>query len=123
MEASTRVIPLLHHYPVSTEPEEIWEKGKVERVMALLDDVVNGGNLVTGVAVGAGALVAWPLIRLVARPVAKSLIKGGLIAYRGAEQLYAGAVEGVDDLVSEAQQEIGAKTPAESHADGSTPRA
>ena len=44
--------------------------------MALLDDVVNGGNLVTGVAVGAGGLVAWPLIRLVARPVAKSLIKG-----------------------------------------------
>jgi hypothetical protein len=42
-----------------------------ERVMALLDDVVNGGNLVTGVAVGGGALVAWPLIRLVARPVAK----------------------------------------------------
>jgi hypothetical protein len=94
-----------------------------ERVMALLDDVVNGGNLVTGVAVGAGALVAWPLIRLVARPVAKSLIKGGLIAYRGAEQLYAGAVEGVGDRVSEAQQEIGAKTPAESHPDGSTPRA
>jgi hypothetical protein len=31
--------------------------------------------------------------------------KGGLIAYRGAEQLYAGAVEGVGDLVSEAQQE------------------
>jgi hypothetical protein len=55
--------------------------------------------------------------------VAKSLIKGGLIAYRGAEQLYAGAVEGVGDLVSEAQQEIGAKTPAESQADGSTPRA
>jgi predicted TIM-barrel fold metal-dependent hydrolase len=29
MEASTRVIPLLHHYPVSTEPEEMWEHGKV----------------------------------------------------------------------------------------------
>ena len=27
MEASTRVIPLLHHYPVSTEPEEMWEHG------------------------------------------------------------------------------------------------
>ena len=25
MEASTRVIPLLHQYPVSTEPEEMWE--------------------------------------------------------------------------------------------------
>jgi predicted TIM-barrel fold metal-dependent hydrolase len=29
MEASTRVIPLLHHYPVSTEPEAMWEHGNV----------------------------------------------------------------------------------------------
>jgi hypothetical protein len=29
MKASTRVIPLLHHYPVSTEPEEMWEHGNV----------------------------------------------------------------------------------------------
>ena len=29
MEASTRVIPLLHHYPVSTEPEEVWKHGNV----------------------------------------------------------------------------------------------
>src|SRR6266699_2751089 len=29
MEASTRVIPLLHHYPVSTEPEELWGHGNV----------------------------------------------------------------------------------------------
>jgi hypothetical protein len=29
MEASTRVIPLLHHYPVSTEPEEMWEHANV----------------------------------------------------------------------------------------------
>src|SRR5260370_90139 len=29
MEASTRVIPLLHHYPVSTEPEEMWEHSNV----------------------------------------------------------------------------------------------
>ena len=29
MEASTRVIPLQHYYPVSTEPEETWEEGCV----------------------------------------------------------------------------------------------
>jgi uncharacterized protein len=29
MEASTRVVPLLHRYPVSTEPEEMWEHGNV----------------------------------------------------------------------------------------------
>ena len=29
MEASTRVIPLQHYYPVSTEPEEMWDEGRV----------------------------------------------------------------------------------------------
>jgi hypothetical protein len=85
--------------------------------MALLDDIVNGGDLVTGVAVGAGALIAWPLVRLVARPIAKTLIKGALIAYQGAEQLYTGAVEGVSEVAREAQQEIGATPLAQSHPD------
>jgi hypothetical protein len=46
-----------------------------------------------------------------------------LIAYELAEQLYACAVEGVGDLVSEAQREIGAATPAESQGDRSISRA
>jgi hypothetical protein len=71
--------------------------------MALFDDILNGGNLVTGLAIGAGALIAWPLIAPVARPIAKSFIKGGLIAYQQAEQLYAGAVEGIGDIMAEAQ--------------------
>src|SRR5260370_14313883 len=29
MEASTRTFPLLHHYPVRTDTEELWEEGKV----------------------------------------------------------------------------------------------
>ncbi|MDO8434608.1 MAG: amidohydrolase family protein [Candidatus Binatus sp.] len=29
MEASTRTIPLLHHYPVRTDTEEMWEEGKI----------------------------------------------------------------------------------------------
>jgi hypothetical protein len=62
-------------------------------------------------------------MRLVARPLAKSLIKGGLIAYQQAEQLYAGAMEGVSEMAREAQQEIGAAPPAQSHADRRTSRA
>jgi len=84
--------------------------------MALLDDIVSGGNITTGLLVGAGALIAWPLIGPIARPLAKSVIKGGLIAYRQVEQLYAGAVEGIGDIVAEAQQEVGATTRA--RADG-----
>ncbi len=29
MEASTRVIPLVHHYPVRTDPEQMWDEGRV----------------------------------------------------------------------------------------------
>ena len=41
--------------------------------MALFDDIVSGGNLVTGLAIGAGALIIWPLVRPIARPIAKTL--------------------------------------------------
>ena len=93
--------------------------------MALLDDIVIGdiaigGNVVTGLAIGVGALIAWPLIGPVARPLARSIIKGGLFVYRQAEQLYTGAVEGIGDIVAEAQREVGATTPARSHAGGRT---
>ena len=91
--------------------------------MALLDDIVNGGNLATGLVVGVGALVAWRLISPIARPAATGLIKAGMIAYQQAEQLYAGAVEGIGDIVAEAQQEIGATTSAQNPGDGSVSRA
>jgi hypothetical protein len=84
--------------------------------MALLDDVLNGGNLTTGLAIGVGALIAWPLIGPVARPSAKTLIKAGMVAYAQAGQLYASAAEGVGDLMAEVQQEIGSTTPAQTNA-------
>ena len=31
--------------------------------MALIDDVLGGGNVVAGLAIGAAGLVAWPLMR------------------------------------------------------------
>jgi len=96
--------------------------------MALLDDIVIGdivigGNVVTGLAIGVGALIAWPLIGPVARPLAKGIIKGGLFAYRQAEELFAGAIEGIGDVVAEAQQELGARMMAQGNTGRSTPRA
>ena len=96
--------------------------------MALLDDIVIGdivisGNVVTGLAIGVGALIAWPLISPVARPLSKSVIKGGTIVYRQAEEFFAGAIEGIGDIVTEAQQEVGAAMPARGRADGSGQRA
>ena len=42
--------------------------------MALVDDVLEGGNVVTGLAIGAAALIVWPLIRPLVRPLAKTAI-------------------------------------------------
>lgn len=87
--------------------------------MALLDDIVNGGNVVTGLAIAVGTLVVLPLIGPFLRPAAKTVIKGGLIAYHEALRLCAGAAEGIGDIVAEAQQEIGTTTPAGSQTSGS----
>jgi len=91
-------------------------------MMALLDDIVIGdivigGNLMTGLVIGIGALIAWPLVSPIARPLAKSVVKGGLMAYRQVEEVFAGAIEGIGDIVTEAQQEIGAMKPAQSPGD------
>jgi hypothetical protein len=69
--------------------------------MALFDDILSGGNWVTGVAIGVGAVVILPLAAPILRPLAKTAIKGGILAYRGA----AGLVEGIGDLVAEAVAE------------------
>jgi hypothetical protein len=81
--------------------------------MALFDDIVNGGNLWTGLAIGAGALIVWPLIGPVLRPITKTAIKGGLIAYREAERLYNDVTQGIAEMAQGAQQEIGATTTAQ----------
>jgi hypothetical protein len=89
----------------------------MEAAMALLDDILNGGNLTTGLVIGAGVLIAWPLVGPIAWPVAKNLIKAGMMAYGQAEQLYASAAESIGDIIAEVQQEVGA-APRKTLADG-----
>ena len=66
--------------------------------MALFDDILSGGNWVTGLAIGVGAMIILPLAAPVLRPLAKAGIKGGILAYQGAAEL----IEGIGDLVAEA---------------------
>ena len=74
--------------------------------MALLEDMFKG-NAVTGVAVGAAALflgpTVLPTIGRVLRPVAKTMIKGGIMLYR---ETVAGIGELTTDLVEEAKAEL-----------------
>jgi hypothetical protein len=75
--------------------------------MALVDDVLKSGNLVTAIALGAVAVIAWPVMRPLVRPLAKTAIKGGISVYREATRLYDGTMRGIGDLAAEAIAEIG----------------
>src|SRR5262244_4611801 len=70
--------------------------------MTLFDDILSG-NWVTGLAIGLGAVVILPLAAPVLRPLAKTAIKGAILAYEGAT----GLVQGIGDLVAEAAAEAG----------------
>jgi|SRR5215813_487339 len=71
--------------------------------MALFDDIFSGGNWVTGLAIGIGAMVVMPLVVPILRPGAKAAIKGSILAYQGAAELF----EDISDLVAEAVAETG----------------
>ena len=74
--------------------------------MALFDDLLKG-NAVTGLAVGAAAMVLgptlFPTIGRVLRPAAKTVIKGGIVLYR---ETLAGIGELTTGLVEEAKSEL-----------------
>jgi hypothetical protein len=74
--------------------------------MALLEDMFKG-NAITGVAVGAAALflgpTVLPTIGRALRPVAKTMIKGGIMLYR---ETVNGIGELTTDLVAEAKSEL-----------------
>jgi hypothetical protein len=74
--------------------------------MALFDDIPSG-NWATGLAIGVGAVVVLPLAAPILRPLAKTAIKGGILAYQGAAEL----VERISDLVAEAAAGGGEQTP------------
>jgi hypothetical protein len=78
----------------------------METEMALFDDLLKG-NAMTGLAVGAAALVLgptlFPAIGRMLRPAAKTVIKGGLVLYR---ETLAGIGELTTGLVEEATSEL-----------------
>jgi hypothetical protein len=76
--------------------------------MALFDDILSG-NWVTGLAIGVGAVVILPLAAPILRPLAKTAIKGGILAYQGG----AGLVEGIGDVMAEIAAEDGKEAAEE----------
>jgi hypothetical protein len=80
--------------------------------MRLLDV---GGNLGTGLAIGAGAAlltpVVLPVLGALVKPVVKAAIKGGMLLYEKGEVLSAEVKETFEDLAAEAKSELKQATP------------
>ena len=77
----------------------------------------NGGLSVGGLAAGAGVVllapVIVPVIGSILKPLAKAVIKGGILAYEGTKLTIAETKETVEDLAAEAKSEISQKTTAD----------
>ena len=87
--------------------------------MALWDNVggIFGESLVQNLLVGAAAVVLAPIVvpAVLAgmRPVAKTLVKGGVIIYDKSREMVAEVGEQMSDLVAEARSELTAAAAAD----------
>lgn len=77
--------------------------------MAFVEDLFKG-NIVTGLAVGVGALVLGPIVvptvTAILRPAAKAAIKAGIYAYDRGSEAFAQLNEQAGDIVAEARSEL-----------------
>ena len=72
-------------------------------------DLLKGGNLFTAAAIGIGASIFGPVLLPAFRPIAKSLIKGGLIAFDQGRVAWAELNERTSDMIAEAREEMVAR--------------
>ena len=95
--------------------------------MATLGDLLKG-KVGTGLLLGLGAVALAPVIAPViaagAKPIIKTLIKSGIIAYEKSKEAFAEAGEAFEGLVAEAAAELdSAEKAAGGNGDGSHSRA
>jgi len=94
--------------------------------MALFDDIVEGfgSSWVPTVLVGVGvALVAPAVVPALAagiRPLAKAVLKGGIMVYDKGAEVLAEAGEQLSDLMAEVRSEIEATAAADAAASAAT---
>jgi len=88
--------------------------------MAFVEDLFKG-NIVTGLAVGVGALVLGPLVApaatAVLRPAAKAVIRAGIYAYDMGAEAFGQASARAGDMVAEVRSEM-EHEPAGEHRSG-----
>lgn len=74
--------------------------------MALFEDALKGGNIVTGLAIGIGAAVLAPMAKPLLRPVFKGVVKAGILAYDQGRVTFAEMNERTSDVIAEARSEM-----------------
>ena len=87
-----------------------------------ISDVIPKGGIWTGIAVGAGLLVApivIPAVAGAARPLLKAVIKGGYMLYEYGREMVAEVTEVAEDLFVEAKAEFEASVAEVSEGKGS----
>jgi hypothetical protein len=87
--------------------------------MALLEGITEslGGSLISNLLIGAAAIVLAPIVvpAVLAgmRPVAKTLVKGGVMAYDKTREMVAEVGEQMGDIVAEARSELTASAASQ----------
>jgi hypothetical protein len=86
--------------------------------MALLEDAFKGGGIMMALAAGVGAALVAPVVIPALRPIAKSILKAGLIAYDQGRVALAELNEQTGDILAEARDELSqtGKSAAGGHA-------
>lgn len=74
--------------------------------MAIFEDALKGGNIVTGLAIGVGMVLLAPVLKPLVRPVAKSVLKAGVAVYDQGRTALAEFNEQAGDMVAEVRAEI-----------------
>ena len=72
----------------------------------MFGDVLKGGNIVTGLAIGVGFALLAPVVKPFVRPLVKSAIKAGLAAYDQGRVALAELSEQAGDVVAEVRSEM-----------------
>ena len=87
--------------------------------MALLEGITEslGGSLISNLLIGAAAIVLAPIVvpAVLAgmRPVAKTLVKGGVMVYDKTREMVAEVGEQMGDIVAEARSELTASAASQ----------
>lgn len=93
--------------------------------MALFDDIVEGfgsswvSSALVGVGVALVAPIVVPALASGLRPLAKAVVKGGMMVYDKGVEMFAEAGEQLSDMVAEARSELDATAASAADASAS----